>query len=258
MERNIEDMQGISIEEVAVPTVGIPIEEVPVPQPHYRYKVDQPDVLLESIRDSVVSKSTLGCYIAEIFSLLCWLKAHQPQVLTTHGFFCIEQYYEESPGLTVKNLYQKYKKQFHGELRNAHTERFFEEELLTADLYMDYLSRQRHSRTGAFLSKSAYGVKKACAFHLFRLQNGSGFPPAFQSKITNLLRGFYRVLVDRRGVAQARVRATVANVAAAPAAIEGEVIPAAAGNDEIAQIILSQWNQVNLFLLFVSMLFIMY
>jgi hypothetical protein len=82
-------------------------------------------------------------------------------------------------------------------------------------------------------------VKKSEAFHLFRLQNGSGFPPAFQSKITNLLRGFYCVLVNRRGVAQACVRATVADVAAVPAAVEGEFIPAAAANDEIAQIILS-------------------
>jgi hypothetical protein len=215
---NIPDVNGeLSLEEVPVVvpvTVPVPI---PVPLPlqvnadgvKYQYS-KQPDVLMDSIKDGVVSKSTLACYIAEIFSLLSWMKEHNPTVLTTHGYFCIESYQEQSPGLNTKILFQKYKTQFHGELRNARTIPLFEEDLLTADLYMDYLSRQRHTR--AFLSKLAYGVKKACAFHLFRLHNGSGFPPVFNSNITNLLKGFFRVLTARKGVAQSRVRGVAVNV----------------------------------------------
>jgi hypothetical protein len=227
-----------------------------VMQPHvgvvYRYN-EQPHIGMESIRDSVVSKRTLACYMAEIFSLLYWLKENKPPVLTTHGYFCLEQYAEGSPSLNPKLLYLKYKKQFHEELRCANVNPLFLEELLTADLYMDYLSRQRHSRSGAFLSKSAYGVKKAGAFHLFRLHNGSSFPPVFNANITNLLRGFYRLLAARKGAAKARVRESnvkaafgddtdIDNVNVAPV---GGMIGVT--NDDAAQLILSRWNQVNIF-----------
>jgi hypothetical protein len=231
------------------------MEEDDVMQPHvgvqYRYN-EQPHIGMESIRDSVVSKRTLACYTAEIFSLLYWLKENKPPVLTTHGYFCLEQYTEGSPDLNPKLLYLKYKKQFHEELRVANVTPLFLEELLTADLYMDYLSRQWHSRSGAFLSKSAYGVKKACAFHLFRLHNGSGFPPVFNANITNLLRGFYRLLVARKGVAKARVcesneQANVGDVTDIDNGNVAQVGGPVCNTNEAAQLILSRWNQVNIF-----------
>jgi hypothetical protein len=143
----MEGMEGLSLKEVPVPvpvmvtvtvliTVPIPL---PIPLPisivaaanpdgvKYRYN-EQPDVLMDSMKDSIVSKSTLACYLAKIFSVLGWLKEHHPTVLTTHGYFCIQTYQDESPGLNMKVLFQKYKTQFNGELQNARiTPLFFEE-----------------------------------------------------------------------------------------------------------------------------------
>jgi hypothetical protein len=49
-----------------------------------------------------------------------------------------------------------------------------------------------------YLSKSAYGNKKSSLSHLFRLENGIGFPRAFLAEPTNLFRGFFREVVLRK------------------------------------------------------------
>jgi hypothetical protein len=108
---------------------------------------------------------------------------------------------------------------------------FFFEDLLTAVIYIDYLRGQRNIRTRNILSKSAYGVKRAALFHMFRLQNGAGYPDTFKNSLNNLLRGFFRVLTKRKTTARAVLREQL---------VDGEIV-------DNPNNILSTWNQVIFF-----------
>jgi len=60
--------------------------------------------------------------------------------------------------------------------------------------YMVYLQSLCHSWKQDRLSNSCYGHKRSNLFNLFRLHNGTGFPVDFEQELSNLLRGFYRVI----------------------------------------------------------------
>ena len=67
--------------------------------------------------------------------------------------------------------------------------------ITTSAGYMVYLQSLRHSWTQQEqLSKSCYGNKQSALFNLFRLHNGTGFPVDFEQELSNLLRGFYRII----------------------------------------------------------------
>jgi hypothetical protein len=195
---------------------------------------ESPEVLLSSIRDSIVSDRTRCSYTAEIFCILFWLRYNQGQVLTPHGTSVMDSKIELYPDMDAKALYRRFKGRFNEQLREANLNNLFFEDLFTADIYMDYLRGQRNMRTRAYLSKSAYGVKRAALYHLFQLQNGSGYSDVFKLALNNLLRGFFRVLTSRKGDARQQIQAQL---------LGGEQI-------QNPNVILSQWNQVIFFCFF--------
>jgi hypothetical protein len=79
------------------------------------------------------------------------------------------------------------------------------------------------------LRKSAYGVKHAALYHLFRLQDSSGYPDTFKKALDNLLRDFFRVVTSLISHAKQQIQDEVA---------EGEIV-------KVPNIMSSQWNQVN-------------
>jgi hypothetical protein len=164
--------------------------------------IELPDVGLAAIRDGVVSDRTRTCYVSEIFSFLLWLKTYQPQVLTLHGLEVISSYLIESPNLSRDKLLGRYRSQFGDILRNADENGIIMLDLITPDLYMNYCRTLRHTRNRTYLSRSAYGVKRAALFHLFRLHNGSGYSEDFKHGLSNLFRGFFRAIVNRRSQRQ--------------------------------------------------------
>jgi hypothetical protein len=71
-------------------------------------------------------------------------------------------------------------------------------ENVTPEAFMEYLESLRNQRTGARLSKSQYGNKRAALHHLFRCHNGlDGYPDGFEDRLSNLMRGFLRVVTQR-------------------------------------------------------------
>jgi hypothetical protein len=189
-------------------------------------------VLLSLIQDSIVSQRTRNCYTSEIFSIIFWLRNHQQHVLTQNGIVMIDSKTEGKRDLDAKKAYRQFCEIFLEQLREANTKPIFFEEFLTADIYMDYLRGQRNLKTRSYLSKSAYGVKRASLYHLFRLQNGSGYPDPFKNALNNLLRGFFRVLTSRKSNAKQYIRDQIAS---------GEIV-------ESPNIVSSQWNQVSFYI----------
>jgi hypothetical protein len=93
---------------------------------------------------------------------------------------------------------------------------------------MSYLKNQRNIWNRTYLSKSAYQVKRAALFHFFRCQNGSGYPDPFRATLNNYLKGFFRVLVNRKSVAVQQIRD---------------------GGTDNDFLVMSHWNQVSFFLI---------
>jgi hypothetical protein len=128
---------------------------------------DPTDVFLLSIRNSIVSDRTRKCYTSEIFSILFRLRNNQHHVLTQHGTVLMDSMIESSTEMNARQLFNKNKDLFVKELRSSNTNKICFEDMFTADIYMDYLRGQRNIRTRSYLSKSAYGVKRAALYHLF-------------------------------------------------------------------------------------------
>jgi hypothetical protein len=95
-------------------------------------------------------------------------------------------------------LYGKIKGRFQLQLRGCDVVPLIVEGSLSANTYIHYIRTLRNKRTGNYLSRSAYGVKRSALFHLYRLHNGNGYPEAFKLRLSNLFKGFYRVMVQRR------------------------------------------------------------
>jgi hypothetical protein len=63
---------------------------------------------------------------------------------------------------------------------------------------MRYATTLRNKRTRNYLGKSTLYVKRSALFHLFRVHNGSGYSVGFGQQLSNLFRGFFRVLISRQ------------------------------------------------------------
>jgi hypothetical protein len=160
--------------------------------------IELPDIELGEIRDGVVSERTMVSYVAEIFNFFVWVRFHQPDVLTEACKNILALYEDEFPDVQPNKLYAKVKGRFQLQLRGSDTVPLIVEGALSANTYMNYIRTLRNKKTGNYLSRSAYGVKRSALFHLYRLHNGNGYPEAFKLKLSNLFKGFYRVMVQRR------------------------------------------------------------
>ena len=165
-----------------------------------------PDILLATVRDGVVAKKTNAQYVCQIFMFLYYLLKSGPHCLTDHARAFLNNYRITYPALSQSRLQTRVKTLFQAELRGAKTNPVVVLDLITPDLFMEYIFTLRHSRIEDwYLSKSAYGNRRASLFHLFRLHNNTGFSEAFKLELNNLFRGFFRVLVQDNAAANERL-----------------------------------------------------
>jgi hypothetical protein len=91
---------------------------------------EPPDVLLASIRDSIVSDRTRSCYTSEIFCILFWLRNNQAHVLTEEGRLMIDCKKEENKDLSARQLYKKVREKVLDDLRSANEKKFLRKNYL--------------------------------------------------------------------------------------------------------------------------------
>jgi hypothetical protein len=182
------------------------------------------DVGLAAIRDGVVSERTRTCYTSEIFTFLQWLRFNEPNVLTQCARDLFLYYEAKNPNTNAQRILFVHRQHFETALRNADTIALIKEDQITPHMYMNYCRTLRHRRNRTYLSKSAYGVKRSALFHLYRLHNGDGYSESFKLRLSNLFRGFFRVLVQRRRTVAATVVVPNNKNSAAQLALTGEYL----------------------------------
>ena len=153
--------------------------------------VNHDGITIEHVRDGVVSNSTLKKYVNEILNFLNWCLQHQHDWLTDFGSRWLQQIQQQRPGERHRPYRIRVKLQFKTLGQFATEDPLIHLDAITPEGYMAYIMHCRHSSHHGYLSKSAYGDKRATFFHLFRLHNRLGFPDEFARELANLFRGFF-------------------------------------------------------------------
>jgi hypothetical protein len=155
-------------------------------------------VSLQTIRDNLISPKTLRAYTNDLVQFLQWVHTNENHWLTDYGN-------EELTNLYVQheheNARQHRARKVNGVatlLRNSYQEPIVHLERIVPSKYVNFvLTLHRNNR---FLSRSAYGSKRAALFHLFRLHNRVGFHADFKTELSNLFKGLNRQAASRRNV----------------------------------------------------------
>jgi hypothetical protein len=160
------------------------------------------DIEIGEIRDSIVLESTQKSYIAEIFNLMIWLRHNAPNVLKEAAEKLFSEFEAKAGGVSnipTSKLYTMNKKEFIIAVRECDVRPLIIENNLTVEVYVDYArTLRKKNKPMEMLGKGAYGVRRAALFHLFRCHNGNGYSHTYGTRMTNMFRGLYRVLVNRR------------------------------------------------------------
>ena len=148
--------------------------------------VNHDGITIEHVRDGVVSNSTLKKYVNEILNFLNWCLQHQHDWLTDFGSRWLQQIQQQRPGERHRPYRIRVKLQFKTLRQFATEDPLIHLDAITPEGYMAYIMHCRHSSHHGYLSKSAYGDKRAAFFHLFCLHYRLGFPDEFARELANL------------------------------------------------------------------------
>lgn len=146
---------------------------------------------VQTLRDNIVSPQTLRIYTSDLQHFLRWLQLNENRWLTPHGNRRIADIVVQQEAENDRVYKTRVTREFANLLRNSPTEPLVYLNRIAPPRFMQYLFTL-HEERGNFLSKSAYGNKRASLNHLFRLHNSSGCPEAFKAELSNLYRGLYR------------------------------------------------------------------
>ena len=130
-------------------------------------------------------------YVNEILNFSNWCLQHQHHWLTDFGSRQLQQIQQQWPSKCHCPYCIQVKLQFKTLLRYAMEDPLIHFDAITPEGYMADIMHCRHSSHHGYLSKSAYGDKRATFFHLFCLHNRLGFPDEFARELANLFCGFF-------------------------------------------------------------------
>ncbi|KAL7572070.1 hypothetical protein ACA910_001717 [Epithemia clementina (nom. ined.)] len=152
---------------------------------------------MDAIRDGVVSSGTLSAYISDITEFLIWIRVEHSDWFTDHGKLQFDLTQHRLPSESPRAFKIRSRASLEDLYRDAHSHPVLHLNLVSAESFMQFISLLRSRRNGMYLSKSAYGNKRAALNHFCRLHNRLGYPEHFKLELANLYRGFFRNLVQR-------------------------------------------------------------
>jgi hypothetical protein len=164
----------------------------------HEHVINDVPVSLRTIRDNIISPKTLRAYTSDLVQFLQWVHTNENHWLTEHGNEELTALYVQQEHENARQHRTRKQRGVATLLRNAYQEPIVHLERIVPSQYMNYLLTLR--RDNHFLSKSAYGSKRAALFHLFRLHNRVGFQDGFKIELSNLLKGLFRQVASRRNV----------------------------------------------------------
>jgi hypothetical protein len=160
--------------------------------------VDDHQINVQQMAENIVGRKTFDGYKLSIIEISAWAWVNQASWLTQEYIVDYEDVLLEVADMGIRQRSRHLKEWIRGKLANAETVPILQVENVTPERFMEYLESLRHQRTGARLSRSQYGNKRAALHHLFRCHEGlAGYPDEFEERLSNLMRGFARVLTQR-------------------------------------------------------------
>jgi hypothetical protein len=155
---------------------------------------------LQQMAENIVGRKTFDGYKLAILEISAWAWEHQDEDgwFTEDYLSAYEEVLLEVADMRVRQRSKHLKEWIREKLANAATDPIIVVDNVTPERFMEYLESLRNHRTGARLGKSQYGNKRAALHHLFRCHEGlDGYPDGFEDRLSNLMRGFARVLTQR-------------------------------------------------------------
>ena len=160
---------------------------------------DENVLTLQTVRDNIVSGNTQRIYTSDLSHFLKWIQENENEWLTEYGNQRITEIVVRQEGENNRRYKSRMTTQFSALLRLAPTNPIVDVNQIQVPRFLEYVFSLRPSRGGGiFLSKSAYGNKRASLNHLFRLHNMCGYPEAFKQELSNLYKGLYHQLARHR------------------------------------------------------------
>ena len=155
-------------------------------------------ITFDDIRDGVVAARTNKLYSLDNISYLYWLTENQPTNLTVYGRQALEAL-AQYDGETQKRHRARILPDFLELMRNAVDSPILDLNILTPSSYMRYVITLTNPRVAnTYLSRSAYGNRRAALNHIIRWHNKKGMTKDFQDELGRLFKGFYRRLAQHR------------------------------------------------------------
>jgi hypothetical protein len=159
---------------------------------------DDNPINVQEMSENIVGSTTFDGYKLSILEISAWAWENQDGWLTEEYVADYENILLEVADMRARQRSRHLKEWIRGKLASAGTHPIIVVENLTPERFMEYLDSLRNQRTGARLGKSQYGNKRAALHHLFRCHEGlDGYPAGFEDRLSNLMRGFTRVLTQR-------------------------------------------------------------
>jgi len=152
------------------------------------------DVNEQMMIENIVAGGTRRAYIADSLLFARWCLEHQTGWLTANARNRLQQLEIEAEGMGTRQGGMHIKSGFALLLQNTAEEPAILQNEITPSGFMVYLQGLRHWRTKERLSKSGYGNKRSAIYNLFRLHNGTGLSATFEQELSNLMRGFFRII----------------------------------------------------------------
>jgi hypothetical protein len=162
-------------------------------------EVEQDDPIdLEEMAEKTVGTGTFnGCKLS-ILKIAAWAWENEVDWLTEDFVGDCKEVLLEAANMGVQARSSHPKERTREKLVHADADPILVVENVTLEGFMEHLESLRHQRTGGRLSKSQHGNKRAALHHLFRCHVGpDGCPDGFKDRLSNLIRGFARVLTQR-------------------------------------------------------------
>ena len=161
----------------------------------------QNNIEVDEMVDAIVGNSTRRSYLDDNLKFFKWCSANKPDWMTAYGSAQLTHLEQEAEGMRTRARREHVRVGLKELLRDAALNPIVDTEAITASGFMEYIEQCRNGRTGRRLSKSAYGNRRSALFDLFRWHNpaSGGYPEDFKRQLTNLYKGFFRILTQDGG-----------------------------------------------------------
>ena len=163
--------------------------------------LQQNQIGVTEMADNIVGESCRRSYLEDNLNFIKWCQAEKPGWVTEYGSSALARLEAEAATLRSRGRSKLIQEGLKLLLHDAVFNPIVNLDQITPPGFMVYIDQCRNKRDKRRLSKSAYGNRRSALNDLFRWHDptGGGFPEKFNWELTNLFKGFFRILAQDGG-----------------------------------------------------------